>query len=129
MEREIKFRAWDKSDMIYNVAVKNSLAYSHNEHLTVENGEPSYKIMQFTGILDKNGNEIYEGDILHLVYRKGDEQEDYINPADVIFNDVRWQIRCLKEMDHGLPLNWGGYESIEVIGNIHQNPELCQTQP
>jgi len=68
--REIKFRAWDKeeSKMIYEV----EKTYDHGCHgygamesnfgEVLENG--IYEVMQFTGLRDKNGKEIYEGDIL-----------------------------------------------------------------
>ena len=129
--REIKFRAWDKSEMIYNVAVQNSLAFSHGEHLTTENGEPQYILMQFTGLFDKKQNEIYEGDILEfkndlgrhklhkIFYKSGGlcfnihDDDFYKSPNEIDFYEACadmqskvWIIQC------------------EIIGNIHENPEL-----
>lgn len=118
MNREIKFRAWNVDEMIYSIAVKDSFAFSHGEHLQVENGERNYTIMQFTGLLDKNGNEIYEGDILSQHFSTS------FNSAGRLENKVLQEVKWDKagfNISH--PLRMDIYE---VIGNIYENPELLK---
>lgn len=135
--REIKFRAWDKInktmcqvrdiDFLADGSI-NSILISVHYRLVVaiqisdedidfdfpirRGGE--YEIMQFTGLLDKNGKEIYEGDI----YRYANDR-----PAVVEFEKGVFGYRIF---NHVKPLFTGGTENKhEVIGNIYENPDLC----
>lgn len=81
--REIKFRAWDS---VANVWVENIDEMSVNRL----NDHASYHhIMQFTGLLDKEGVEIYEGDIVYSGYEYDKLPEDFIksNRLQVVFQD------------------------------------------
>ena len=121
--REIKFRAWDtkplegKSKMIYGIDnIKDFYEgiVLFDELLNPkEAGAPEIEIMQFTGIKDKNGKEIYEGDIVLF--------DQYITKFEIVFfkgcyflenNNTCFGINICKET------------RIEVIGNIKENPEL-----
>jgi len=109
-QREIKFRAWDKEKKImdYNPSIP-AFGDINNIYLNGWFSENSYFILQqFTGLKDKNGKEIYEGDILELKH----------NDRVVLKHIVVWnEKRC----------GWSDYEpknEFEVIGNIYENPEL-----
>lgn len=94
--------------------------------------------MEFTGLLDINGNEIYEGDIVRILYdtrSEFDGGDRRTRPAVgyVSWNDhsTGWVIICKSEMsvnEEGTvmtSITHGPWGEREVIGNIHQNPELC----
>ena len=120
MKREIKFRAWDKKDkFMVDVA---SINFWPNGVLSVledfDDAEPqfadSYELMQFTGLHDKNGREIYEGDLVLLT--NGYEGTIY----EVIFDEAKFEISG----DGGCYDLGEEFMNCEVIGNVHTNPEL-----
>lgn len=80
-------------------------------------GEIIVKDLQFTGLHDKNGKEIYEGDILKAVFTDGVSDVDDLQV--VTFKDG-----CFMDGDMGL---WETYTDSEIIGNIYENPELFNT--
>ena len=128
--REIKFRAWDGSEMEYDIAVgrhSKDGETADNSVVILDDGcvsfphDPFGAIMQFTGLLDKNGTEIYEGDVWKVysgkIFRPGQPPEiNYIHGV-VTFNHNG---ACIKGVYHVLPGQG------EVIGNIHENPELLK---
>jgi hypothetical protein len=73
--------------------------------------------MQFTGLKDKNGKEIFEGDILRLYYL----ESKTIDGAEVVFShDGGWVLKSGSDF-----LNIGTrQDEVEIIGNIYENPEL-----
>lgn len=89
--REIKFRAWYKKLMIYDVAF-------------MPNGNKDWEYMQYTGIKDKSGKEIYERDI----YQIGD------------FIGVVKYMKFIRNISNS------DLRKMEVIGNIHENFELIK---
>jgi uncharacterized phage protein (TIGR01671 family) len=84
----------------------------------------NFTLMQYTGLKDKNGKEIYEGDLLRCVF--DDEDEDN-TPSEVVFARGAFFIGYEPNM---ICLTVGECEAdeLEVIGNIYENPELL-TQP
>jgi uncharacterized phage protein (TIGR01671 family) len=123
--REIKFRAWLIPDddfeselpyMTYDLAFEDYAPV--NEQL-----KSVSTLMQYTGLKDKNGKEIYEGDILkyQLLYITGDEEPDTYTEytEEVIFEDGQFTVEVMPLF---VACEWG-----EVIGNIFENPELLQT--
>jgi uncharacterized phage protein (TIGR01671 family) len=140
VSREIKFRAWDKHNSCWYQPVHEAykgklfeLLVSFNGRLTAhvlggvedESLWPDrFVLMQYTGLKDKNGKEIYEGDILPVI--KGQETRN----AYVSMTYGAWCISG-KDATDGLPINallyeFGDSQILEVIGNIHENPELLK---
>lgn len=76
-------------------------------------------IGQYTGLKDKNGKEIYEGDIIQLLGHKPNINTD-VDIEQVLFLDGEF---CHTYQDRPLKKYWG---YAEVIGNIYENPELLQ---
>jgi hypothetical protein len=103
--REIKFRAWDGNAMwdVREIDFDTMQVHIgiHDEYIN------NIKLMQYTGLKDKNGVEIYEGDIL-----KGGIYKVY---------NVKWDGE-----DAGWNIAAYGVSVFEVIGNIHENPELLE---
>ena len=89
-------------------------------------------IGQFTGLHDRNGKEIYEGDI--VFWKDGSENPNHWRYAKVEYYDRRATfcftiVKCgTREIGYqfGAEHSFGGYDEIEVIGNIYDNPELLK---
>lgn len=112
--REIKFRAWDGKEIYENVVIVDGRAFKNEKFA----GKP----MQYTGLNDKNGREIYEGDILT---DHGDEGPLYIEyskeHAAFVFVDKFDSFGTTFYTTTEI-----SYEGFEVIGNIQENPELLE---
>ncbi len=117
--RLIKFRAWDRQNKawIYWDHIGGSKAWFWD---MVDKYD--CELMQFTGLLDKNGKEIWEGDIIRIQSNyETDEPVDSM--AKVFFKDGSFQTNfhdCLLRI--ALPGNW----IVEVLGNIYENAELLK---
>ena len=122
MNRQIKFRAWDKDHkrMITHFMVD---AVTGNLFFDTEDGDfqewtqdECGSLMQFTGLLDKNGREIYEGDVI----QRWDGKKQVMEYSKFYHSDG-WE--SLKGIGFSTEMD---LEDIEVIGNIHENPELLK---
>ena len=120
--REIKFRAWDGEKMIYNwfiaefkpESVYGDIELPQRYSPSINMSSPQ-EVMQYTGLKDKNGKEIYEGDLLGL--------DDMAAP--VIFDDGSFQL-ITSERQGRSPLIQFRTKRMTVIGNIYENQELLE---
>lgn len=87
-------------------------------------------IGQFTGLTDKNGKEIFEGDILRL-YLPNDEWLHHKKSERVVsmeFLNYEWYLRGFNSLNGNFYFGNIKADMLEIIGNIHDNPELIRQQ-
>ncbi len=123
MTREIKFRAWNKDS-------KHFVHRNNYHHMTLnldgtpydlQTGSGNFELMQFTGLKDSKGKEIWEGDIV--------KHSHHSRPQTVFYSEI----------DARYKIGWQGHrtqfdkqsdafysEIMEVIGNIYENKELLK---
>lgn len=128
--REIKFRAWDKKTKRMFIIFDSE----EQEEWYLPTCRDNYVVMQYTGLKDKNGTEIYEGDICK-VSNDTHYSNNYFNTEDkwkmtmistlkdycYMFYDIEdkfMTIYFIEALEDGM--------SIEIIGNIFENPELLE---
>lgn len=127
MSREIKLRAWrkDKGEWLHLMDLPNNF-HSGNLILVCQFTE-LFEIVQYTGLKDKNGKEIYEGDIIEYVGGLNRPRNKV-----VVWDErhLRWGLKNPHESLLGPDSLMPGLatKSMEVIGNIYENPELLTAE-
>lgn len=130
--REIKFRVWDPAEKQMCPVIAADFQDNQSKvfcRLPKSGAQEIFSadLMQYTGVKDKNGVEIYDGDIIHFPYDWfGDSGKDFI---------VRWNESCcafVREPISGSRM-WGHasreiLSMCEVVGNIYENPELVSNE-
>lgn len=121
--RIIKFRAWNKSakkmfdpHKITPLALNNDCAEIEGVFLPFRE---DVELMQFTGLLDKQGKEIYEGDIVRL---DGNPYEVFWDSDFTGFSMSFTGEECLGLGEQVI----GESREVEIIGNIYESPELLE---
>lgn len=139
MSRLIKFRIWDKQatndsvtrkrpKMLQPDEVDSHVIWSLNEEPNTHEPQTRYEVMQFTGLVDENGVEIYEGDVVRI-------RDDW---SDATTHQVKWGGDYpafdlypgfdLESNNLMSALAGEGGMTVEVIGNIYQNANLLVTE-
>lgn len=142
--REIKFRAWDKINKnLFIVSVIQGLDKDDSSEFKYVSGSnynvadwKDIELMQFTGLKDKNGVEIYDGDIVKDTYYHDNGWKDWKVESKGIIK-YNWGAFCVVDTPASDKLSDILYRrmhpsdpdaigSIEVLGNIYENPELLK---
>ena len=146
MNNRLKFRVWDK--------LAERMIYPHNDnqqHFIIDlngcfhnlqngSGGDDYVIQQFTGLTDKNGKEVYEGDIVKIKrwylrpFINNKQEIDYQHiEGETEVGQVMWGWNSQKYLVSYEHIRYDDSEdfdksshSVEVIGNILENPELLK---
>ena len=133
--REIKFRAWDKNDKrifidpqmidFYNKKIgymQYQTEYMPDTSYSIPVGFEEFEyseLMEWTGLYDKNGEDIYEGDILFESFG-----EKYYK---VVFENGSFRAEFEGDFEeHSVDLIDVVAQGCEVVGNIYENPELIE---
>ncbi len=111
------FRIWEKAYICWGTV---------NDIPDMKEVDPE-TVCQYTGLIDKNGRKIFEGDVVKALYKPKDEDltTDYFI--------IKWDKYCCKYVGYYTrkeneynPLLFGSQVSFEIIGNIFGNPELME---
>lgn len=145
--RTIKFRAWNiiNKEMWYDFHSQGGGMFEKAIELSNDGKVKEFELMQFTGLLDRNGKEIWEGDVvsipyidplggLHVETEDGRAKVGFENGQFVLYRVepqplIGW---CKKEKGEYVP-NYGNKTIIsnetvlKVIGNVMENPELLKS--
>lgn len=117
--RDIKFRAWDKEERSMVTLPDVNLVIEETGEFRLEDS-PNYLWMQYTGLKDRNGVEIYEGDV--LAFRAWKNKHRGVVQWDAGL--ASYQLKMNRTSRTGLfrdPMR-----SYEVIGNIYEHPDLFE---
>lgn len=142
--REILFRAWDDvKDKMYHAGEEADVVFELTgvgiKATAITEDEEEFrtlhhlKYMQYTGLKDKDGTNIYDGDIVHFVYEPGPDYGWKANqiceiknePSGLIFGRIT-KNKYAKMCGYLVSIPHGNGQFFEVIGNIYEHPHLLE---
>lgn len=144
--RELRFRAWDGVKMwtpemlgmnAYLLEPSGKGVFHLDRHDCRDKGallsdwqkpERGFTLMQYTGLLGKNGNRIFEGDIVERVYGYTESNNPRMVKSQIVFEDGRYKFYRESDMGKHYTDCYSGHKVFpwQVIGNIYENPELLE---
>jgi uncharacterized phage protein (TIGR01671 family) len=136
--REIKFRGLGKNDIwrygYYFAHVGVTESYHYIRENSSDHRIDALTLGQYTGLKDKSGKEIYEGDIVRFIdteftsNESGSSYDDLPMLEHIIWNEDEsgWDVSSRNYIDRQDFLDQTG-DDVEVIGNIYQNPDLLKS--
>lgn len=125
--REYKFRAWDETEKhMYNWG---NLINQNLKNIFTITEQCGYILMQYTGLHDENGKEIYEGDIIEFSYDMFVGNFDtFAAKGKVVLEEGAFYVEVFENerttKDEAYLLYSINLDTIEVVGNIYENKEL-----
>ena len=127
--RDIKFRAWNEVEE--KMLNWNEFLDTNMKNTFIAPESTGLILMQYTGLKDKNGKEIYEGDIVKVKLYKGEEEKYFIGKVEyfgsnfIVDADNNSEYHVYDLDGFGIDYRYN-LEDCEVIGNLYDNPELLE---
>ena len=122
--RELKFRAWDKKEnrmfKVFGLTWHYGIFLIEEKGRSRKHGSGETELMQYTGLKDKTGKEIYEGDIIEYRPVKPSKRT-----GELVFTSRKVFVVEYKHSYRYIGFNMGKTAHSRVIGNIYENEELC----